>query len=217
MGQIGYRCGSGQLRPILCEGRWFRAFIVEQAFLAEVRPTISHNWRSPLPLAPVVRPSNQGCITTNMQQVSPTDDFIPTARTAERRIININQTTASALGTTHIYSVCASPDWIEEGPTDAVPPSSSTPQATPAEIPPQYQPNHPLVFAQDDSLNHVATYQKLGNGKNVDVRFAIILVYIPYSMIVISRERGGVVLCHSHTMLINYVSCCSVRMTITTF
>ena len=28
------------------------------------------------------------------------------------------------------------PDWIGEGPTDAAPPSSSTPPATPAEIPP---------------------------------------------------------------------------------
>ena len=42
----------------------------------------------------------------------------------------------------------------------------------------QYPPNHPPVFAQDDSLNHVATtYQKLVNAKKVDVRGAIILSY----------------------------------------
>ena len=30
MGQISYRCGAGQPRPILGEGRWFRASIVEE-------------------------------------------------------------------------------------------------------------------------------------------------------------------------------------------
>ena len=135
MGQIGYHRGAGQLWPILGEGRWFRASNVEeQAFLAEVRPTITDYWRSPVPLASVVRPS-KGFITTNEERVSPNDDFIPTGRTtAERRVINTDQTIVSALGTTHRCSVRAS--WIGEGPTDAAPPSSSTPPATLAEIPP---------------------------------------------------------------------------------
>ena len=100
MGQIGYRCGAWQLRPKLGESRWFRASIVdEHAFLVEVRPTISDYWIAPVPLAPVVPPSNQSCIATNKQQISPTDDFTHTARTtAERRVINTDQTTASALG-----------------------------------------------------------------------------------------------------------------------
>ena len=117
MEHIDYRCGAGQLRPILGECRWFRALIVEeQVFLADVRPTICDYWRSPVPLAPVVRPSNQDCITTNKQQVSPTDDFTHTARTtAERRVFNTDQTTAYALGTTHRCSVCASPRLDREG------------------------------------------------------------------------------------------------------
>ena len=111
MGQIGYRRGAGQLRPILGEGRWFRASNVEeQAFLAEVRPTITDYWISPVPLALAVRPSNQGFITTNEERASPNDDFTPTGRTtAERRVINTDQTIASALGTTHRCSVRASP------------------------------------------------------------------------------------------------------------
>ena len=121
MGQIGYRSGAGQLRPITGEGRWSRASIVEEpAFLAEVRPTISDYLRSPVPLAPVLRLSNQGCITTNKQQGCPTDEFTPTARTtAERRVINTDKTTASAFPDAMFVPV---PDWIGEGPKYAVPP-----------------------------------------------------------------------------------------------
>ena len=149
-------------------------------FLAEVRPTINDYWRTLTLHALAVRPSNNGCITTNKQQVSPNDDFTPTARTtAKRRVINTDQTTASALGTT------ASPDWIGEGPTDAVPPPSSTPPATRLRYLHQYQPNHPPVFAQDDSVNHVTTtYQKLGNGKNVGVRGTVTLgLYTIYPVV----------------------------------
>ena len=110
MGQIECRRGAGQLRPILGECRWFRASNVEeQAFLAEVRPTITDYWRSPVPLASSVRPSNQGFITANEERISPNDEFTPTGRTtAERRVINTDQTIASALGTTHRCSVRAS-------------------------------------------------------------------------------------------------------------
>ena len=140
MGQIGYRSGAGQLRPITGEGRWSRASIVEEpAFLAEVRPTISDYLRSPVPLAPVLRLSNQGCITTNKQQGCPTDEFTPTARTtAERRVINTDKTTASALPDAVFVPVL---DWIGEGPTYAVPPPSSTPPATSVDI-------HPPVPAE---------------------------------------------------------------------
>ena len=48
--------------------------VEEQAFLAEVRPTITDYWRSPVPLAPSVRPSNQGFITINEERFSPNDD-----------------------------------------------------------------------------------------------------------------------------------------------
>ena len=111
MGQLGYRRGAGQLRPMLGKGRWFRASNAEeQAFLVEVRPTITDYWRSPVPLASTVRPSNQGSVTTNEERVSPNDDFTPTCRTtAEIQVINTDQTTASALGTTHRCSVRASP------------------------------------------------------------------------------------------------------------
>ena len=136
MGQIGYRRGAGQLRPILGEGRWFRASNVEeQAFLAELRPTITDYWRSPVPLASAVRPSNQGFVTTNEERVSPNDDFTPTGRTtAERRVINTDQTIS--LRPRYNPQFVPVPDWTGEGPTDAAPPSSSTPPATPAEIPP---------------------------------------------------------------------------------
>ena len=158
-----------------------------------VPPSLTKYWRSPVPLAPAVLPSNQGFITTNTQRVSPNDDFTSTARTpTERRVTN------TALGTTHRCSVCASPR-LDRGGADR-------PQRLRRDPPHQlhrlrylhqYQPNHPSLFAQDDSLNHVATtYQKRGNGKNVDVRGALILDYIPGSMIVISLERGGdVVVC----------------------
>ena len=149
-----------------------------------------------------------------MRTRMPRGYFTLTARTtAERRVINTDQTTASDLGTTHICSVCAN-HRLNRGGADR----RSRPYLR--RHPPhqlhrlrylhQYQPNHPPVFAQDDSLNHVATpYQKLGNGKNVDVRGALLLGYIPRSMIIISLESGGdVVLCHSHTVLI---SMCSVE------
>ena len=78
MGHIGYRCGAGKIRPLLGEGKWFRASIVEEhTFLAEVLPTISDYWISPVLLAPVVRPSNQGCITTNNSNSSQLTTSLP--------------------------------------------------------------------------------------------------------------------------------------------
>ena len=70
--------GAGQLRPILGDGRWLLASIFEeQAFLVEVLLTISDYWRSPVPLAPVVRPSNHGCMTITKQRVSQMTTSLP--------------------------------------------------------------------------------------------------------------------------------------------
>ena len=155
------------------------SIVEEQAFPAEVRPTISDYWRSPVPLAPVVRPSNQGCITTTSSKSPQLTTSFPQLEQQQKdgRVINTDQTTASALGKTHRCSVCASPR-LDRGGTDR---SSTTAVIHPTmqlhrlRYLHHYQPNHPPVFAQDDSLNHVATtYQKLGN-----------------DMIVISLERGG--------------------------
>ena len=96
--------------------------------------------------------------------------------------LSTDQMTSSDLGTTHRCSVCASPR-LNRGGADrrSRPYLSRHPphQLHQLRYLHQYQPNHPPVFAQDDSLNHVATpYQKLGNGKNVDVRGALLLGYI---------------------------------------
>ena len=75
-------------------------------------------------------------------------------------------------------------DWIGEGPTDAAPPSSSTSPATPAEIPPPVPAEPPATVRprrQPKPCRHY-TYQKLGNGKNVDVRGALILRYILFTL-----------------------------------
>ena len=137
MGHNGYRRGAGQIRPILCAGRWFRSSNVEeQAFLAEVRPTITDYWRSPVQLASAVRPSNQGFITTNEELVSPNDDFTPTGRTQQK----------DGLST----------------PTKRLPPPSVPPSVQPTDV--------------------ATTCQKLGNGKNVDLRGALILGYILFTL-----------------------------------
>ena len=128
MGQIVSRCGAGQLRPILGEGRWFQASIITSDY-----------WRSPVPLAPVVRYS-----LATRAVLPPTSSTSPKLTTS---LTQLEQQQKDGLSTptkrppppsvqpTDAVFVQV-PDWIGEGPTDAAPPSSSTPPATPAEIPP---------------------------------------------------------------------------------
>ena len=139
MGQIGYRCGAGQLRPILGEGRWFRASIVEEhAFLAEVRPTISDYLRSPVPLAPVVQPTSAQ-LTTSLPQVEQQQKDGLSTPTKRPPPPSVQPKDAVFVPV---------PDWIGDGQTQyhcRHPPH----QLHRLRYPHQSQPSHPPVFAQD--------------------------------------------------------------------
>ena len=74
--------------------------VEEQAFLAEVRPTITDYWRS------AAWPSNQGFITTNEERVSPNDDLLPQVEQQQKDGLS---TLTKRLPPTHRCSVRASP------------------------------------------------------------------------------------------------------------
>ena len=100
-------------------------------------------WRSPVPLAPVVRLSNQGCIATRAV-LPPTSGKSPKLTTSlpqleQQQKYGLSTSTKrppppSVQPTDAVFVQV--PDWTREGPTDAVLPPSSSPSATLAEIPP---------------------------------------------------------------------------------